>query len=366
MPRKKHQIIASLIFGSLTFLFLIFVFIFGPEHLPSFKHKILALLSATLAGFFSFFLSGSIKVSGEPKLPIFGRLAFRATGGVGVFVLVLFWWGSEHAPIKLKKIQAVVPFIESQDIHLGDNIYPERWGYSHNPLHNRIYPQKAKGIIYFDKESGSFLSGDDGQTHIGKNFVNYYRDQISGFDFSGYKFVSSYQGEGETPHELKEYIQKKESDRFFRIDPMTILYTNRNDKGDYYERYAALSIIYSTDFSIPLAREGLEFNKEQISKVVFIIEFYHGGIRVGQSQNFKLLINESVYKLVTKSRNMREKEILRVKIDKRSLNYKKANIVGIFVLPWVEERPKSFTSNKGPSHFRDVGIINAYFLITEA
>lgn len=47
-------------FGSLLLLFLIGVFMFTPATLPDFKHCLLAICAALLAGFFAYFLTGEI------------------------------------------------------------------------------------------------------------------------------------------------------------------------------------------------------------------------------------------------------------------------------------------------------------------
>jgi len=70
-------------------------------------------------------------------------------------------------PLRIQKKTAVIPLVETEDVHLGDNVFPERWGYSHNPLNIAIYPQSAKGLIYFDKENGDFIAvGAYGDAHV--------------------------------------------------------------------------------------------------------------------------------------------------------------------------------------------------------
>jgi hypothetical protein len=265
---------------------------------------------------------------------------------------------------KIQKKIAVVAFVESEDIHLGDNVYPERWGYNHNPLNITIYPQKAKGIVYYDKESRNFLSGIDAQTHIGQAFVSYCQEFVKNLDFSGYKFVSIYDEQNEIPPLLKGYIESKQDDRVVRLGP-TVLYVNKDNKGNYYDRYAAVGIVQAIDFAIPLAKAGIEFSQDMIGSIECLIECYHGGIRPGQSQNFALFLNGNIHEIKTVSLNMREKEIVRIVIPLSHFNFKKENIAALFVLPWQEDGPKSFETRKGPVHFRDVGIVNAYFKVTE-
>lgn len=363
MTRRDHQIIATWAFGSLTFLFLLGVFVFAPEQLPPFKHKLLSLFSALLSGFFTFFLSGSIGLSGRPRLPLLKELGLRTTGGVAIFVFVLLWWNSDLAPVKVQKKHAIVPVISDEDIHLGDNVYPQRWGYNHNPLNAAIYPQNAKGLIYFRKENGKFFAGNDNQTLIGQFFVSYYQDKIKEFDFSAFKYVSEYDGENSYPEELETYLKRNEVDRFVKIGP-AYLYTTRTPPGNFYEPYAAIALVSAVDFTIPLAKSGITFAKENIEDLKLLVECYHGGIRPGQDNNFFAIINNRVYPLPTKSQNMREKEIVSISLPVDALNYTNENVVGLFVLPWEESKPKFFGNENGPVHFRDVGIVNIYFNLT--
>lgn len=95
--KSKQISLATWIFGSLLFIFFIAVFVFAPASLPEFKHRLLALLSALLAAFFGYFLTGNmnIEIAKESKI---GQPAVKATGGVALFVLVLWWWMSPLAP----------------------------------------------------------------------------------------------------------------------------------------------------------------------------------------------------------------------------------------------------------------------------
>lgn len=56
-----------------------------------------------------------------------------------------------------EKIIVIVEVLgDDVDLHLGDNVYPDRYGFSHNPLHTDIYKQGVKGIVYFDKKTKTF------------------------------------------------------------------------------------------------------------------------------------------------------------------------------------------------------------------
>lgn len=258
----------------------------------------------------------------------------------------------------------MVPYIESEDIHLGDNVYPDSWGTNHNPLHSEIYDQSAKGLIYFDKESLKFFAGRDQPTRIVAAFARRYAPRIEGLDFSAFRFVSAYEPGAPVPATLRQYVDAHQSDRFAEVGP-TILYTNSDDSGGFYERYAALGVCRAVDFTIPLAKAGLKFSAPTISKVEFLIEAYHGGIRVGQPAAFELTVNQKSISIQTRSSDMRSKETITLTVPLDALKFDTENVVSVSVLPWEESGPKSLRTNKGPVHFRDVGIVNAYFQVYE-
>jgi hypothetical protein len=95
--KAKQRSLATWLFGGSLFIFLIVVFIFAPPSLPEFKHRLLALLSALLAAFFGYFLTGNINIEIAKDSKI-GQLAINAAGGIALFVLVLLWWMSPLAP----------------------------------------------------------------------------------------------------------------------------------------------------------------------------------------------------------------------------------------------------------------------------
>ena len=364
MNKSEHKIIFSWVFGSLTFLFLLLVFIFAPEELPAFKHKLLGIFAATLVAIFSFFFTGAISLSGEGKFPFFGRLSIRAGGSIAMLLFTLLWWFSDYSPIREEINTAVIPAFEAVDIHLGDNVYPLAWGYSHNPLHNNTYPQLDSGIIYLDKKSGNYVAGKDRPTKIGQTIVSQLQQRIGDTDLTAYEYVYCHQEQGEFPQELQNHINNKDQFRYVQIDPTTVLYTSTHTNGNFYERYAAVAVVDSVDFSIPLAKMNIEFVPDAIEKVEVFIECYHGGIRSGQAENFFCIINSQVFEIDTKSHNSREKEVISFQIDKNCLRYNQENILGFFVLPWTEDKPRALDSNNKPAHFRDVGIVNVYIKIT--
>ncbi len=84
--------------GSVLLVFVIVVFFFAPNALPEFKRRILAVLSALLAGLFAFFLTGRIQLSRSDERK--GGMRIRASGGMALFLIVLYWWYSPLAPLK--------------------------------------------------------------------------------------------------------------------------------------------------------------------------------------------------------------------------------------------------------------------------
>jgi hypothetical protein len=94
----RHSL-GTLIFGGLLLAFLFVVFAFAPPVLPDYKHRILALCAALLAGLFGWFLTGEIGLRIDALQSLFGDLKIRASGGLALFVLVLGWWLSPLAPV---------------------------------------------------------------------------------------------------------------------------------------------------------------------------------------------------------------------------------------------------------------------------
>lgn len=91
---RQGNLWATCIFGFILLTFFIAVFVYAPDELPEYKQRMLAIASALLAGLFAFFLTGNMGIK---------KWGVKATGGVGVFVLVLLWWFSPLAPIRVKE-----------------------------------------------------------------------------------------------------------------------------------------------------------------------------------------------------------------------------------------------------------------------
>ena len=99
--------IGTYIFGSILLAFFFYIFFFSPDTLPFYKQRMMAFASSLLAGLFTFFLSGSIKLTGQSPNTKFGKIAVQAGSGIAVFVLVLIWWLSSSPPIQTDKESAI-------------------------------------------------------------------------------------------------------------------------------------------------------------------------------------------------------------------------------------------------------------------
>jgi DNA-binding beta-propeller fold protein YncE len=98
---RKDQRLASWIFGSLLLLFFVGVFLFAPPELPAFKQRMLGVSCALLAGIFAFFMTGTINLELKIVKAVLGEVGVKATGGVAIFALVLWWWLSPLAPVAI-------------------------------------------------------------------------------------------------------------------------------------------------------------------------------------------------------------------------------------------------------------------------
>lgn len=88
--KRKHQIVATWLFGLIFSGFLITVFFSdraGRTHDP-----IVRLFAAVTAALFGYFLTGTIQVVSHGGLGKVGRMSIRASGGAAMFVLVWLTW----------------------------------------------------------------------------------------------------------------------------------------------------------------------------------------------------------------------------------------------------------------------------------
>lgn len=94
------QRLATWIFGSLLLAFYLLAFFFGPPVLANYKYNMLGVISALLGGLFAYFLTGQIVSTSKGFLPGGSQLAVRATGGIGLAVVLLVWWGHGAGPLQ--------------------------------------------------------------------------------------------------------------------------------------------------------------------------------------------------------------------------------------------------------------------------
>lgn len=125
--RTSDQQAGTWIFGTLLLAFYLYVFLFGPEILPDYKFQMLGIISALLAGLFAYFLSGQIVTTVKAVLSAGAEMAVRATGGAGIALALLLWWGHGPGPIQASS-QAAAQLQQdlqtaSQEIH--DTLTPD-------------------------------------------------------------------------------------------------------------------------------------------------------------------------------------------------------------------------------------------------
>lgn len=102
MSRSTHRTYASWIFGIVLLGFMMAVFWLAPDQLPLFKQQTLAFSAALLAGFFGFFLTGSLSLAMQHKE---SSTTLNAAGGIALFIVVLAWWNSAYAPVVTAETQ---------------------------------------------------------------------------------------------------------------------------------------------------------------------------------------------------------------------------------------------------------------------
>ncbi|AEH45140.1 hypothetical protein Thein_1272 [Thermodesulfatator indicus DSM 15286] len=255
---------------------------------------------------------------------------------------------------KAKKI-AIIDVIKDKELHLGDNVYPSTYGVSYNPLQQDIYPQGVRGIIYYDKKNKVFLSDSDRPTILGQLLVNFIEQRIRKIDFSCYWWVHAFNVENK---EYKDLIKKAKNDPSVYMLGSTILVAKNRHWGNFYERYAAVGIARKINFVSELERAGINPKNKEKLKLRIILRAYHGGIRKGQPENFVVQINNFVQVIPSISRYMRDPEEISLEIPIDEVYFDKGNVLFLYVLPWVEERPQLILDGKvkKPAHFRDVGV----------
>jgi hypothetical protein len=83
--------VPSIVFGSLTLVFLMTAY-FVPGSIDRERRRILAIVTALCAGLFTFFFTGQLELGGTVNMGSAGDVVLRSTGGIALFVFVLYWW----------------------------------------------------------------------------------------------------------------------------------------------------------------------------------------------------------------------------------------------------------------------------------
>jgi hypothetical protein len=89
--QRKYQMRAAWIFGSLTLIFLMVVYLRGGNtHDP-----VIRLIAAILAGLMGYFITGSMRLVSEGRIASWGKISIQAGGGAAFFTLVFLSWPKE-------------------------------------------------------------------------------------------------------------------------------------------------------------------------------------------------------------------------------------------------------------------------------
>lgn len=173
-PAHDHRFgIGTWIFGGILLFFIIYIVVFAPECMASFKQRLMGLSGALLAGLLTFFMSGDLVVQlASPNARFIqstlGKIAARGGGGLGVFLIVIWWWSAQpiitlcsERPSKLH-----VNVLDEQQHEVSD---PELWtsiGLTPTKVSNlwefeiasSKLPKEGRITIYGTKKT-AFLSG---------------------------------------------------------------------------------------------------------------------------------------------------------------------------------------------------------------
>jgi hypothetical protein len=91
---------AAWFFGGLILVFLLCVFVFGPDELPPYKHNLLGVFCSALCGFFGYFFTGTIKLVSKGEYSKGVRISIQAGGGFALFLIGMIGWKSNVNPIR--------------------------------------------------------------------------------------------------------------------------------------------------------------------------------------------------------------------------------------------------------------------------
>ncbi len=109
MTTKRDQRgAASWVFGGAAFVILALA-IFVLRRSLAEVDKPLGVFVALLAGLFGYFFTGTIVIRlDSARIPKIGKFSVKATGGVALFILALWWWRSGENPEALKKLNQIM------------------------------------------------------------------------------------------------------------------------------------------------------------------------------------------------------------------------------------------------------------------
>lgn len=230
---------------------------------------------------------------------------------------------------------AYLDILKNTDLHLGDNVYPNSFGVSYNPMTQDIYPQPVNGVIFFNKETNKFISDDSGPTQIGQYLVNKIEPLIRDIDFSAYKYVTALNPEDS---DYSEVTKKHKGSKSLVFLGPTALIADSTQTGNFYNRFAAVGYVQAFSLVSLCKNAGIDPSANNI-QVSVIIKSYHGGIRKGQTENFHIMVNDFESVVPSASSSMRDPSEVEISIPKRSVYFDKSNYLFIYVLPWIENGP---------------------------
>ncbi len=106
---RKNQRLGAWIFGSLTLIFLMFVYLRGGNtHDP-----VIRLIASILAGLMGFFLTGSMRLVTEGRFATWGKVTIQAGGGAAFFTLIWLSWPKEPViPVKVVADEAAAAAVK--------------------------------------------------------------------------------------------------------------------------------------------------------------------------------------------------------------------------------------------------------------
>lgn len=214
MGAKQHndKKIGTYIFGSILLVFFIYIFLFSPDTLSFYKQRMMAFASSLLAGLFTFFLSGSVKLTGQSPDTRFGKINIQAGSGIAVFIIVLIWWlvsppisvdkETKEAvinlsAIKIKDITAKVTF----HIDNADENTPELFKNT-SELELRIIENKDLDSLNVQGwKNGFFISGNS--LDIKSSIQLFDKKLIQTVDLSSIELIRNYKDFKGTINSLK-------------------------------------------------------------------------------------------------------------------------------------------------------------------